>query len=61
MHTGSEDIKLYHIFGKAMYSKEEAKALREEFWDSFNTMSAHRRIRKKLPGNWNTSARTENQ
>ena len=35
-----------------MYSKEEAKSLREEFWDRFNTMSARRRTRKKLPGNW---------
>ncbi len=35
-----------------MYSKEEAKALREEFWGSFRTLSARRRIRKKLPGNW---------
>ncbi len=37
---------------KRMYSKEEAKALRQEFWDRFKTMSAKRRARKKLPGNW---------
>lgn len=35
-----------------MYSKEEAKSLREEFWDRFRTMSTRRRTRKKLPGNW---------
>jgi hypothetical protein len=35
-----------------MFSKEEAKEIREEFWDSFRQMSAKRRTRKKLPGNW---------
>lgn len=35
-----------------MFSKEEAKKLREDFWDSFNQISASRRARKKLPGNW---------
>jgi hypothetical protein len=35
-----------------MFSKEEAKALREEFWDQFKTLSIKRRIRKKLPGEW---------
>ena len=35
-----------------MFSKEEAKKLREEFWDRFRQMSAGRRARKKLPGNW---------
>ncbi|MCK5135123.1 MAG: DUF4268 domain-containing protein [Bacteroidales bacterium] len=35
-----------------MYSKEEAKALREEFWDRFKTISSGRRTRKKMPGNW---------
>ena len=35
-----------------MYSKEEAKALREEFWDRFKTYSSGRRARKKLPENW---------
>jgi hypothetical protein len=35
-----------------MYSKEEAKALRETFWDRFRTMSTRRRTRKNLPGNW---------
>jgi hypothetical protein len=35
-----------------MFSKEEAKALREEFWDTFKAMSAGKRSRKRLPGNW---------
>jgi hypothetical protein len=35
-----------------MYSKEEAKEIREEFWDRFKTMSTRRRLRKKLPPNW---------
>ncbi len=35
-----------------MFSKEEAKQLREEFWDRFKSMSAPRRARKKLPGKW---------
>jgi len=35
-----------------MFSKEEAKKLREEFWDQFKRMSSGRRARKKLPGNW---------
>ena len=35
-----------------MFSKEEAKQLREEFWDRFKKLSAGRRARKKLPGNW---------
>ena len=35
-----------------MFSKEEAKKLREEFWDQFKQMSAGKRARKKLPGNW---------
>lgn len=35
-----------------MYSKEEAKALREEFWDRFKTLSARARNRKSLPGSW---------
>jgi len=35
-----------------MFSKEEAKKLREEFWDQFKELSARRRARKKLPGNW---------
>ncbi|MEN8157608.1 MAG: DUF4268 domain-containing protein [Bacteroidota bacterium] len=37
---------------KHMFSKEEAKALRQDFWDRFKTMSARRRARKRLPGNW---------
>ncbi len=36
----------------SMFSKEEAKKLREEFWDSFKQLSAGRRARKGLPGNW---------
>ncbi len=35
-----------------MFSKEEAKKLREEFWDQFKHMSSGKRARKKLPGNW---------
>jgi len=35
-----------------MFSKEEAKQLREEFWDQFLTLSRQRRIRKRLPGDW---------
>jgi hypothetical protein len=35
-----------------MFSKEEAKEMREEFWDSFRQLSVKRRTRKKLPGNW---------
>lgn len=35
-----------------MFSKEEAKKLREEFWDQFKRMSSGKRARKKLPGNW---------
>lgn len=35
-----------------MFSKEEAKILRDEFWNSFKKWSAGQRARKKLPGNW---------
>ena len=35
-----------------MYTKEESKSLREEFWDLFNSMSRQKRLRKKLPGEW---------
>lgn len=35
-----------------MFSKEEAKEIREEFWDQFLTLSRQRRLRKKLPGDW---------
>ena len=35
-----------------MYTKEESKALREEFWDAFKTLSRRKRLRKKLPGEW---------
>jgi len=35
-----------------MFSKEEAKQLREEFWDQFLILSRQRRIRKRLPGDW---------
>lgn len=35
-----------------MYSKEEAKALREEFWEQFKTLSTKKRLRKRLPGPW---------
>lgn len=35
-----------------MYTKEEAKALREEFWNRFNSYSGSLRLKQKLPGNW---------
>jgi len=35
-----------------MFSKEEAKQLREEFWDQFLTISRQRRKRLRLPGAW---------
>lgn len=35
-----------------MYTKEESKTLREEFWDTFNTLSRRKRLRNKLPGEW---------
>ncbi len=35
-----------------MFSKEKAKALREEFWEEFKTLSIRRRLRKKLSGPW---------
>lgn len=35
-----------------MYTKEESKALRGEFWDTFSTLSRRKRLRKKLPGEW---------
>ena len=35
-----------------MFSKEDAKQLREEFWDRFKSMSAPRRARKRLAGKW---------
>lgn len=35
-----------------MFSKEEAKKLREDFWEQFNDLSAARRTRKRQPGNW---------
>lgn len=35
-----------------MYSKEESKALREEFWDRFKSLSRRKRLRKKLPSDW---------
>ncbi len=47
----------------SMYSKEEAKVIREEFWDRFRSLSTRRRTRKKLPGNWmlnNTGVRAMN-
>jgi len=36
----------------SMFSQEEAKALREEFWDTFNAVSAGKRSRKRLPADW---------
>ncbi|MGW8314675.1 MAG: DUF4268 domain-containing protein [Bacteroidales bacterium] len=35
-----------------MYSREEAKAIREEFWDRFKKISTRKRVSKGLPGNW---------
>jgi len=35
-----------------MFSKEESKQLREEFWGEFNRISIRRRKAKKLPGDW---------
>lgn len=35
-----------------MFSKEEEKQLREEFWNKFLNLSRQRRLRKKLPGGW---------
>ncbi len=35
-----------------MYSKEEAKQLREEFWGQFKAISTRRRTAKRLPGDW---------
>jgi len=46
-------ILIYVIFlDIPMYSKEEAKAMRQEFWDSFKILSKRKRARKKLPANW---------
>lgn len=35
-----------------MFSKEESKQLRKEFWDEFRTLSRRRRTAKRLPGDW---------
>jgi hypothetical protein len=35
-----------------MFSKEEAKIIRQEFWDRFKALSNKRRAAMKLPGNW---------
>lgn len=35
-----------------MYSKEEAKAIRQEFWDRFTSISVRKRISAGLPGKW---------
>jgi hypothetical protein len=35
-----------------MYSKEEAKEIREDFWDRFTTLSVKKRAARKLPGKW---------
>lgn len=35
-----------------MFSKEEAKEIREEFWDRFTAKSVKKRTAKKLPGKW---------
>ena len=35
-----------------MFSKEEAKQYREEFWEEFRRMSGSRRKQRKLPAEW---------
>lgn len=35
-----------------MFSKEESKQLREEFWGAFRTLSTRRPKAKRLPGDW---------
>jgi hypothetical protein len=35
-----------------MYTREEAKLIRKEFWDSFASLSVRKRLAKKLPGKW---------
>jgi hypothetical protein len=35
-----------------MYSREEAKLIRQEFWDRFKKISTGKRVSKGLPGNW---------
>jgi hypothetical protein len=35
-----------------MYSQSEKKAFREEFWNSFKTVSNKRKLRAKKPGKW---------
>jgi hypothetical protein len=35
-----------------MFSKEEAKSIREEFWDRFKSVSLKKRTARRLPGNW---------
>jgi hypothetical protein len=47
-------LGLYGVFLKSekMYSREEAKALREEFWERFRRYSSGRRIKERKPGNW---------
>lgn len=38
-----------------MWSKEEAKEIREEFWGRFKSYSSLRRKQKKLPSSWTLS------
>jgi hypothetical protein len=45
-------VKSLILDNQTMYSKEESKAIREEFWDTFKSFSGKKRLRKKLPGNW---------
>jgi len=35
-----------------MYTREEAKAIREEFWERFRAISGRRRTAKGLPAGW---------
>jgi hypothetical protein len=35
-----------------MYTREEAKLIRQEFWDTFSSRSVRKRLANKLPGKW---------
>lgn len=35
-----------------MFSKEEAKTIRQDFWNRFKSISTRKRISAGLPGNW---------
>ena len=48
----AENSCILQHYSEPMFSKEVAKQLREEFWNQFHTISKHRRLWKKLPGDW---------